>query len=101
MDRPRLEAFTASGSQSQAASAMDLSKVDSLLVSVQRNIETGFKFLLKTQIGKKNQKQLAKNHPKTIANRGWDWAGGRWGAGGEPFGLPRPSGTEKSQMTKK
>ena len=59
MDRPRLEAFTASGSQSQAASAMDLSKVDSLLVSFQRNIETGFKFLLKTQIGKKNQKNVS------------------------------------------
>lgn len=59
MDRPRLEAFTASGSQSQAASAMDLSKVDSLLVSFQRNIETGFKFLLKTQIGKKNHKNVS------------------------------------------
>ena len=38
---------------------MDLSKVDSLLVSFQRNIETGFKFLLNTQIGKKNHKNVS------------------------------------------
>ena len=46
-----------------------------------------------------------KNHPKSTkidGNRGLDWSWGHLGEAWEPFGLPRPSGTEKkSQMTKK
>jgi len=47
-------------------------------------------------------KKSAKINPKSMEIEAWTGLGGSWGRPWEPFGLPRPSGTEKrSQMTKK
>ena len=49
-----------------------------------------------------NHQKIVQNQPKIDGNRGLDWSWGLLGEAWEPFGLPRPSGTEKrSQMTKK
>ena len=49
-----------------------------------------------------NHQKIVQNQPKIDGNRGLDWPWGLLGEAWEPFGLPRPSGTEKrSQMTKK
>ena len=49
-----------------------------------------------------NHQKIIQNSPKIDGNRGLDWSWGLLGEAWEPFGLPRPSGTEKrSQMTKK
>ena len=48
-----------------------------------------------------NHKQIVQNQ-QIDGNRGSDWPRGLLGEAWEPFGRPRPSGTEKrSQMTKK
>ena len=49
-----------------------------------------------------NHQKIIQNQPKIDGNRGLDWPWGLLGDAWEPFGLPRPSGTEKKkQMTKK
>ena len=49
-----------------------------------------------------NHQQIVQHQPQIDGNRGLDWSWGLLGEAWEPFGLPRPSGTEKrSQMTKK
>ena len=46
--------------------------------------------------------KIIQNQLKIDGNRGLDWPWGLLGEAWEPFGLPRPSGTEKrSQMTTK
>ena len=46
--------------------------------------------------------KIIQNQSQIDGNRGLDWSWGLLGEAWEPFGLPRPSGTEKrSQMTKK
>ena len=42
-----------------------------------------------------NHQKIIQNQPKIDGNRGLDWSLGLLGEAWEPFGLPRPSGTEK------